>query len=262
MKNWEKIATLCGLIFFPFLLHAQEREISNRIGVEFGINVLTGKTIVPDRVRTGEFVQGGDIFNNTIDVPYIGIKYERYFLEKRMGFAVGLRFSQYSSAIHGKTGLFFFVPVDNCFLWQFHEEGIYTDYLQITRITQTNNYLGIPLEFSYLLKKGDSFFRPYVKIGVVVNKLISTTNSVAFIDEQMNQYADAVGKQAGKPNAFNACFYPALGFKLRKNRYVWGNIEIQYIPFFIAKITHPFISPDYGTGMQLSLQIPVNQKTK
>jgi len=268
MKFWKKLAIGYGLIIFSVLLQAQEKMISNRIGVEFGFNDFFGETIVPERVRGGESIEGGDWLTNTytnqiLEVLYCGIKYEQYFYEKHIGFAAGLRFSQLSADINGGYTYFLLFPIENSFLWQFREEGIYTDYLRINRITQKNNYLGIPLEFSYITKKRDSFFRPYVKIGVVVNYLLSTTNSIVFVSEQMNnQYADAVENQQEKPKSFNSYFYPAIGFKLGKNRHIWINIEFQLSQFFNARKAHPFIRSNFGIGMQLSVQIPLNKKTK
>ena len=264
MKNWKKTVIICGLISFSCLLHAQEAKISNLIGVEAGFNEFIGKTVVPDRVdqfRTDKSIESGNSFNNTTDVTYAGIKYEQYFSEKRMIFAAGLRFSQFSCAIHGKTD-YFFLPSDTRFLWRFHENDAYIDYLNIFRITQNSNYLGIPLEWSYLLRGSDAFFRPYVKVGVVVNKLLSTRHYVAFANEQMNQYADAVAKQTPKPNSFNSYFYPALGFKFGKDHYVLFDMEIQYLPFNMAKKADPFISNSSGIGLQLSLHIPLNKKSK
>jgi len=265
MKKWKKTAFTCGLIVFPLLMQAQEAEISKRIGVEFGVNVFIGKTVIPERVdqfRTDKSIKSGNLINNTIEVPYVGIKYEQYYFEKRMEFSAGLRFSQFSSAIHGRSDFFLFFALDNSFLWRFHEDGTYIDYLNITRITQNSNYLGIPLEWTYLLKGGNSYFRPYVKVGVVVNKRLYTTNSVVFESEQMNQYADAVGKQVPKPNSFNSYFYPSLGFKLGKNYNSWSDLEIQYLPFIMGKKAHPFISDASGVGIQLSIKIPLNNKSK
>jgi len=261
MKNWKKTVIICGLISFSCLLHAQEAKISNLIGVEGGFHVLIGNTVIPDRVdqfRTETSIKGGNLFNNTIEVYYAGIKYEQYFSEKRMIFAAGLRFSQFSSAIHGIIDSFDDTP----YLWLFREDGAYIDYLEVKRITQNDNYLGIPLEWSYLLRGSDAFFRPYVKVGVVVNKLLFTTNSVEFANEQMKQYADAVAKQAPKPNSFNSYFYPTFGFKLGKDHYIWADMEIQYLPFNMAKKAHPFISNSSGIGLQWSLHIPLNKKSK
>ena len=268
MKNEKITAIICGLIFFPLLVQAQqvqEAKISALIGVELGFSEFIGKAVIPERVdqfRTDNPIESGNLFKNSIEVSYVGIKYEQYFSEKRMEFAAGLRFSQFSSAIHGKSSLFLFDTYDDPFLWRFGEDGIYIDYLNITRINQIGNYLGIPLEWSYLLRGSDAFFRPYVKVGVVVNKLLSTTNLIMFDNEQMNQYADAVGKQLPKPNFFNSYFYPTLGFKLGKDHYVCLNMEIQYMPFIMAKKAHPFISGSSGVGVQLSLQIPLNKKSK
>jgi len=222
MKKWNKTVIICGLIIFPLFMQAQEAKISNLIGVEFGLNEFIGNTVVPERVdqfRTDNPIKSGNLFNKAIEVPFVGIKYEQYYVEKKMVFSAGLRFSQFSSAIHGNTD-FFFTFYDNSFLWRFREDGAYVDYLNIKRITQTSNYIGIPLEWSYLLRGSDAFFRPYVKIGVVVNKLLSTKNSIKFENELMSQYTNAVEKQLPKPNSFNSYFYPTLGFKLGKDHYL------------------------------------------
>lgn len=258
MKIWKKILIGCGLVFFPLLLQAQDGKKSSRIGFEFGFNDFLGEVVAPDRVRPGENIKGGGFFtqsydNQTLHVPYLGIKIEQYLFEKKIGFGTGLRFSQFSSAVHGGYVLF----SQNSFLWHFREDGNYVDYLSIRNITQDNFYLGIPLEFSYLLRKRDSFFKPYLKIGAVFNQLLYTKNSVYFDNEIIDEHAYAVGKQVEKPNSFNYYFYPALGFKLGKNYNIWGNIEFQFNHFLFSKNVHPFIRPNFGIGIQFSLHIPI-----
>jgi len=259
----NKLVIFFGFIIFPVILQAQESKKNYRIGAEFGFNAFFGDVVVPDRVRPGETVKGRGFFtqsydNQILNVPYLGIKLEKYLYDKKIGFGTGLRFSQFSSAVHGE----YFIFSPRSFLWRFRDEDNYVDYLNITNITQNNYYLGIPLEFSYLLRKSDSFFKPYVKIGAVFNQLLSTKHTISFANETMNECADAVGKQVEKPNSFNYYIYPALGFKLGKNNYIWGNIEFQFNHFLFAKNVHPFINPNFGVGIQFSLHYPINKNTK
>jgi len=259
----NKLVIFFGFIIFPVILPAQDGKKSNSIGFEFGFNGFFGDVVVPDRVRPGEAIKGGGFFtqsydNQTLVVPYLGIKFEQFLFDKRIGFGTGLKFSQFSSSVHGEYVLFF--PIS--FLWKFQENDNYVDYLNITNITQDNYYLGIPLEFTYLFRKRDPFFKPYVKVGAVFNQRLYTKHNISFVDETMNEYADAVGKQVEKPNSFNYYVYPALGFKLGKNDYIWGNIEFQFNHFLFAKNPHPFINPDFGVGIQFSLHYPLNKNTK
>ena len=258
MKN-RKIGIWCGLVLFPLLLQAQEEtKCSDRIGFEFGGNVFFGETRMPDRVRASKSVYEHDDFycgfpdpDQVVEKIYAGIKYETFFRNDRFGLTAGLRFSQLSSGIKADWNRDYFI-------WLFRQNETTTDYLSIRKIRQKNYYLGIPLEFRFLLRKRtSSFFNPYFKLGVAVNYCVSTTNSITFFDPAMIQYAGAVSEQIEKPDAFNAWVYPAFGFRFGTMKNIWFNVEAHFPGFLIEDKTLPFIRTDVGTGLQVSVQIPL-----
>ena len=249
------------LMLIPMLMQAQEKTTNNgRIGFEFGSNVFVGETIFPEQIRAYNYNGFFGFLHSVSDVTqglentYGGIKYESFFYKNRIGLTAGLRFSKSSSKITAdeRGKMYFF--------WLFRQDETTTDYLKIQEIKQKNNYLGIPLEFRYILKGDrDLFFNQYFKLGAAVNYCLSTSNSVSFWDTAMNRYAGAVEKQIKKPNAINAWIYPAYGFKLGKMKNVWFNMEFHFPGFLIGKNAHPFFRSDVGIGAELSVQIPVNK---
>lgn len=258
MKNW-KIMLCSGLVLCPLLLPAQEKTTSSgRIGFEFGSNAFFGETIVPERIRASKSVHYDDFCfsspnpNQVLENHYGGIKYESFFNNNHLGLTVGLRFSQFSSKINTDWNHYYFV-------WLFRQDETATDYLTIQNIKQKNNYLGVPLELRYLLRRWDSFFNPYFKFGAAVNYCLSTTNSIAFFDPEMSRYSGAVSEEIEKPNLVNAWVYPAFGFKFGRMNKVWFNMEVHFPGFLIGEKAHPFIRPDVGMGIQLSMQIPLNK---
>ena len=261
MKECKKIIIICGLIFFPLLLQAQEKEKNSyRIGFEFGANSFFGETILPDQIRESKSLYEYDDFRcglplpeQTIDNFYGGIKLETFFRNNRLGFTTGLRFSELSSEINTNWRY-------NYFIWLLHQNETNTDYLRIQKIKQKNYYLGIPLELRYLLRKrNDSFFNPYIKLGAAVNYCLSTNNHVTFYSSEMNKYAGELDEQIKKPKSFYAFVYPAFGFRFGKLKNVWFNIEADFPGFLIGDKVQPFIRTDFGMGMQLSLQIPLSK---
>ncbi|GHT62405.1 hypothetical protein AGMMS50239_15630 [Bacteroidia bacterium] len=243
-------------------MQAQEKKtVKGQIGFEFGVGSFFGGTVTPEQVRTSkskydDFYCGFPGLGQEAETVYGGIKYEYIFCDNRLGFATGLRFSKISGKMSPNWN-------KSYFLWLFRQEGLNTDYLSIQNMTQKNYYLGVPLELRYIYpRRRDSFFKQYVKLGVAVNCLVSTKNSIAFYDNAMTQYASTVNDAIEKPDLFNAYIYPAYGFKFGRLKDVSFNMEFHFPGFLVGNKAHPFIRQDFGVGMQLSVQMPVNKIIK
>jgi len=263
MKKW-RIKICCGLIFIPLLMQAQEEKIkvNDRIGIEFGTNVFYGSANAPDQIRISKSVyEYDDLYygypnsNQVLNNIYGGIKYESFFYNNRFGFAAGLRFSKFSSEINADGN-------QKYFIWLFSQTETTANYLTVKNIKQGNYYLGVPLELRYVMSgKETSFpFDQYFKLGIAVNCLLSTTNSVIFYDPAMAKYAGAVEEAIKKPSPLNAWVYPVYGLRFSKIKNIWFNMEFNLLGFLIGKNAHPFIRQDIGMGVQLSVQIPLNKK--
>lgn len=207
----RKTTTWCGLILFPLLMQAQEKTvISDRIGVECGTNGFFGETIIPEQVRASKFdgyyYYGYPYMNQTLNCVYGGIKYESFFFENQLGLAAGIRFSQYSSNLSPDWD-------QKYFAWRIRQDETTADYLTIENITQKNNYLGIPIELRYFVKKkrnrhNDRFCSFYFKLGTSVNYCVSSSNSVKFHDSAMAQYTETIEDQLKSPSSLNGWIYP------------------------------------------------------
>jgi len=260
MKKWKTVIC-CGLIFSPLLMQAQEEKvkINDRIGVEFGYNNSGGEIIVPDRVRASYSVYGYNDFYNGypgsdqgLDNLYGGIRYETFFYDNRIGVSAGLRFSKFSSGMSAGVN-------QQYFLWLSSQSETTANYLTIRNIKQNNYYLGIPLEFRFLMRKHDPFFNHYLKLGVAVNCRLLTSNSIAFFDPAMTKYTGSVEEVIGKPGLFNTFIYPTYGIRLGKMDDIWFNLEYTF-PILLGGKVHSLINPYAGVGVQLSVQIPLNKK--
>jgi len=260
MRKRNKIAILCGFIFFPILLQAQEAKTGNRIGVEFGGNVFLGETIVPERVRESKSLYEEDGFSCGFPAPeqtvgnfYGGIKFESFFLKERLGFSAGLRFSRLSSEINAYWKYSYF-------MWLFRQNETTTDYLSIQKISQDNYYLGVPLELRFLLKKRTySAFNPYLKLGTSVNYRVSTKNSITFFDQAMIRHSGELNEQIENPKPFYAWVYPAFGFRFGRPKSIWFNMEFNFPGFLIEDKSQTFVRTDFGFGMEFSIQIPFSK---
>jgi len=255
MKN-RTIIICCGLLFISLFVLAQDEKISSRIGVNLGFGGFLGKVVELDRISS-------HIKGSGLGIASGGVKYEQFFSENQLGFAVGLQFSQYSATIQsdGKEKtvfVFFVIPVRirDPIRWRYN----YGEYLKIHSIKQTNYHLGIPLELRYFPKKTDAVFKFYYKFGATVNFLLSSTNSVEFGNNIMEIDAREVDKQIEKPGVVHTYFYPAFGMKFFRNHRVWLNMEIQIPGILIGKNAHPFIKPFVGLKLQQALQFPIKKQ--
>jgi hypothetical protein len=249
------IVFLMCMCFLAFPLRAQNIKLA----VEFGTDAYFGDTKKPDKARETKSTSlySDDDFHygfigpeQTTNIFYLGLKSEFFFLNDRLGLASGLRFSHYSTNLDSDR---------DYFLWQIRQEATYTDYVRIRDITQRSYYLGLPLEMRFFLNKWNRVFRPYVKVGAVLNWRVHTNNAVKFEDRAMNHYEGQVSDGIEPPNRFNAYLYPAMGFKV--GRTSWFNFEIHFPTVMLTPGNSSFFDDypniGFGLGVQFLIQIPL-----
>ena len=272
MKNLQLIIW-CGLVLLPLSGHAQkEKKIGSRIGFEMGFHEFFGSTIAPDRVRStvsvdvSEYYTGGyeNQSSHVIHKLYVGLKYEALLYKNKFGISSGIRLAQLSAQLDHNRNYDYFI-------WLLHQEERTANYVTIRDINQKNYYVCIPLEFRLFLSKIDRLLKnyvklgganSYVKLGGALNYRFSTVYDTDFQDTEMSKHAGEVENQILKPCTYSGFIYPAFGFRWGRNKNPWVNVEFQFPGFIIAQRKHSFVNPDFGLGMQLSVQLPLNKTTQ
>ena len=233
-----------------------------RLGVEAGVNYLSGQINKPEMIRESRsyyFAPDYDYHCGFVnEYPEFfsygfGLKLE-YVLHKRIAISSGLRFSFYKAALNSDRDFF---------LWKVSETETSANYVKISSISQTNYYLGIPLEARFFVTEKDFFARVYFIVGNSFNFLVASYNKVAFHNPEMEKYSSNVLGQIGDPNLFYGSFYGGIGLKLGKANYPFGSIELFFPAInYTRNNVHSFVNIDAvpSFGFRTTLNIPVFRK--
>ncbi|MDR1120969.1 MAG: hypothetical protein LBM08_08630 [Dysgonamonadaceae bacterium] len=246
-------------MFYPFLItQAGDKTKNLKLGVEFGTGIYFGDLIMPERVRENKSTYPysymddyGVIDGDELIVgPYVGVKSEYFLLRNRLGITAGLRLSSFSTSLHSDG---------DYFLWLLKQEHVYTDYVKIREIKQNSFYIGIPLEVRFFPNKRELPFQHYFKFGASFNYRIQTNNNILFMREEMSRYAGEIEAEIDNPNDFIINLYPAIGFKIGRQKATWFNVEFQLPGAIVSRNAFPLIKTNAGLGFQLSVQIPLGK---
>ncbi|MCL2246570.1 MAG: hypothetical protein FWC10_05595 [Lentimicrobiaceae bacterium] len=261
----KKLLICFFCVLFTILIQAQEEKTLTmprlRLGIEAGVNSLFSQINKPEMIRESRYYyydhdydfHCGFVYDYPNSAFYnFGLKLD-YMLHKRIAMSIGLRFSFYKATLASDR---------DYFLWKVSETETSSNYIKINNISQTNYYLGIPLETRFFLTEKDYIVRTYFIIGTSFNFLVATDNKVAFHNPEMEKYNSNVLKHIGNPNSFYCSFYGGFGLKFGKANYPFGNVEFFFpVLNFEKDNIDAFIRSDVlGFGIRTTLHIPVIRK--
>jgi hypothetical protein len=242
---------------------SQETDIKY-IGGELGSDIITGDLIFKNNIRGDvpsyyNMGMASKSLTTLCDTWYAGIKAEKFWVKNRFGISIGLRFTQIKSSVSNSANFFYLL---------YQQDGLNTEYLRISGITQTSDYIGIPVDMRIFAFNSDysdyniDLSKFYFKTGLVFNYRIQTKTSVTFYDSEMYPFKDNVANMVGNPKSFCLGFNFSVGYQYKMANASNINFEVSLPTAFFTRETSGLVRPLSGSGFQISIQLPINKITK
>ncbi|GEM_PF-1239747 len=185
---------------------------------------------------------------------HAGLGVELQSANTRFGYSIGVRYTIYMGFLGATT--YDNDDDDDFFYVRLEENGTQTDYLRVKSINQINSYVGIPLEFRYLLFK-PMLFRPYMKLGADFNFKINDSSNVKFKDDVMDKYEEDVAKLFDEAEDFYSTMYFGIGVKVGRVGKINFNIDARIPAFVLTGKKAGLVQPIAGGGVNISVQVPL-----
>ncbi len=244
-------------ILSPDVLSGQEGKI-RLIGIETGSDYQACQSTNYDFIRgtvdVSTFGINNDVNNLSLSFQkwYVGAKVEYRIYQNKIGIFSGIRFSQAKSSLSKSTT---YSGTSNFFYLLNKQEGTTTEFLKITEINRTSNYLGIPAGIKYHLFSIFSM-NVFVKAAGEINYYFNTTSDVKFYNNEMEPYKDEVLEKFKDPNKLLIMFYGAFGLRIGKTNKANISIESVAPSYIITKNPSGLVESQTGGGFQINIQIP------
>lgn len=247
------------LLFYALLLSrslvAQKNNLS--IELETGGTLFYAQTTDKSYFRKDVIYYEGSDYSQRVVSAYGtyfgGLKLQLQSRNERWKFSSGLRFIQtYGDLAKNSDPDYFY------FLYQQTSSSL--EYLRVKEITQTTNYVGLPLEARFFPFHKDNTVRLFFTAGTQIGYKLATKTKIIFADPNMNPLASAVQSKVEQPDDFSATVYGGAGLELHKPSIPVISVTVIFPSVMLVNHTMP-ATPLAGAGLQLSIQLP-HKKSK
>ncbi len=260
-KNAILLVVFCLTVL---TLHSQEKR-GFSLGFEVGSEYVTGDLNPNWNVRQDVGYNGydygstngtGSSVNSEMSMGFIAIKPEFSFLNNMFSIASGLRYTRMNSVIDhsssNESGYFFLR--DN-------GTSSISEYYKAKKINEDIDYLGIPLEVTFLPLKYE-YFDFYLRVGAEINARFNTSRNIQFVNPDMKSYEAGIVRNVGiTSNPFYSSVYSSIGIRFGKGKATKYNFEVLLPSNFLTKNNSSIIIPRYYSGVKLSIQFPLKNTT-
>jgi hypothetical protein len=254
------------ILLSVFVLCLLAGPLSAQEKVPVFLSLETGADIIDNGIRDLEFIRQsasdydyyGDYAESISGLYYsffTGIK-EEFTLSSRISITTGLRYTHVHSSIGDSNS-----DRNKYMYLLLSSSGTTTEFLKATSIRQDNDYLGIPIEFRYYISHYH-FFRSYLRMGAVINYRIQTKTDIVCANDAMAGYEKELTDRIEKPNSFYSIAYGGFGVRFGKEYGPSLNIEAHVPSVIITPYSSTLTDANIGSGIEITLQIPLNSKTK
>jgi hypothetical protein len=242
-----------------------QRHHNIKLSFNSGTSFYFADTETPERVR--EFNSATDVYcgfaprSLTVSSFFFSSTLDYYVFKNRIGLSTGMILSRMHTNYESNRDFFY---------WNLASNGTTTDFLRIRNFTQNYYYVGIPFEAKYFERKTERAINLYFKLGYSLNFRLGGNKEIAFYNNEMEKYREAVMGQLPIVNKMFSNLYGGVGLKIGKYRatnsgFPQINIEFRALDLVLTRnfalfVPNPQVTA--GTGFQLSVQFPINNNVK
>lgn len=236
-------------------IKAQEK---GRFSLTFEYGAKNASSILSDnwavRQDVGSYTDYG--VNSRVDVGNsinsFGIKPEYSFLDNKLWVSSGIRFTTVYAEMmkydYAEGGYFFL---------RYNSEGTTTEYARVNKISESTNYIGVPLELTFSpfwYRKFDF----YAKIGAELGFKLSSKTNIEFRDASMAGYEQAVIDKVGvSVNSYYSTVYGSIGAKYHLSDKLNCGFEILLPIAMLTQNNSSLVELSQVAGVQFSLSVPL-----
>ena len=238
-------------------LFSQEEAKKNTylkfIGIESGAVFYASEFKQIDLVRKQDQNNyPSDIYNKTSFYNwYLGAKIELRSSEYKLGIQTGLRFS----TLNSMSGSNYSDKNNDFYYFLFNEDETAVEYMRLRGIKQKANYVGIPLEFRYLMLRS-KYVKLFCKASTEFQYLVNSKSDVYFLKEEMEVHENEVIEKFNKPNKLLSTLYFSGGIKFGSDENINFNLEAVFLSFVLSDNNSIINKPLAGGGFQVNIQVP------
>lgn len=236
-----------------------QEPIKLSVGLEVGSGFVTGDLNPNWKVRqdVGNYNYGygySNSLSSEMTMAVIGIKPEISFFKGMFAVSSGLRYTRINSTMskgsYSESSYFFLKDNVNT---------ANTEYYKVKKIWEDNDYLGIPLEVTYLPFQYEQLGF-YFKVGVEMNFMFSNNRDIVFLNPDMEIYQQEIIDHVGiTSNVLYSTFYTSVGMRMGKKDKTKYNFELLLPSTFLTKNNSSMIIPQIYSGFKFSVQLQVSK---
>ena len=169
-----------------------------------------------------------------------------YYLTNKFSLSAGLRLTNTWSKFESKYDFFYYKT---------GSEGYNTYYYKVKSISQSNTYVGIPLEFRFTIR-GSGRPTPYIRAGATFNFRCTTSTTI----RNYNPNTRGLKGEITIPDAdnFTMPIYAAAGYQFGHRKSFCVEAVFPYI-VAVGSMSGLGFSDNLGGGIQISYQFAKNK---
>jgi hypothetical protein len=248
------------LLFLPASLLSQEEHKRSLI-IETGFAFIGCEPPEKDYIRAVAEPNYYNYYSDNISALsthfFAGVKYEYRIVENSIALCPGLRYSRVESEI-GRNG---YSQDDEFFYVRYSTSGQSSEFARVRSITQSADFLGIPLEVRFYPQR-ERRINIFYKMGGSFNVKLHSSNDIDFYNSYMNRYrSEAIGVVEESFPWYTTLYFGA-GIKTFSIRGVGISVECDAPLGLILPKGEYFVNPVMGGSFQVVCSVPLTRKTE